>query len=62
MHEYKIYVLNSENHIQKRYDIKACDDITALESARSLAQMATVEIWESARMIARMAKNGETVP
>lgn len=62
MHQYKIYVLNWENHIQKRHDLEARDDVSALEKAKTLALIDTVEIWESARLIARVGKNGEAVP
>ena len=62
MHQYKIYELNGQNHIQKRYDLDAPDDVTALESARQIARVATFEIWESARFIARLGKDGEALP
>jgi hypothetical protein len=62
MNTYRIYEFNSQNHIQKRHDLAAPDDVTALEQAKPFASKATIEIWESARMIARVGYNGEAVP
>lgn len=60
MIEYKIYVLNGQNNIQQRHDIVAPDDVTALEKAKALVRTSTLEVWESARLIARIGVDGET--
>ena len=62
MNHYRIYVFNSLNHIQKRYELAAPDDVSALERAKPLASKAVIEIWERARMIARVGGDGGAAP
>ncbi|MBC8036327.1 MAG: hypothetical protein H7X89_03825 [Rhizobiales bacterium] len=62
MNTYRIYEFNSQNHIQKRHDLAAPDDVTALEQAKALASKTTLEIWENARLIARVGHDGEAAP
>ncbi|MBC8035619.1 MAG: hypothetical protein H7X89_00150 [Rhizobiales bacterium] len=62
MTHYRIYEFNSQNHIQKRHDLAAPDDVTALEQARVFSSKTTIEIWQSARLIARVGNGGEAVP
>ena len=62
MNTYRVYEFSAENHIQNRHDLSAPDDVTALEQAKAFAAKATIEIWESARLIARVGKDGEALP
>ena len=62
MLQYKIYELNGQNLIRKRYDLVAPDDVAALENAKQIARAATFEVWESARFVARTGKDGEALP
>ena len=58
MHEYKLYCIGSNGHIESRHDYRARDDLAALERARELCHEFEIEIWEGARVVTRVAKDG----
>jgi hypothetical protein len=56
--EYKLYCVGDDGHINKRHDSRAKDDLDALEQAQKLCGPHEVEVWEGARLVARVAGNG----
>ncbi len=58
MSDYKLYCIGFDGHIEKRHDYHAPDDLTALDRAREICGPHEVEVWEGARMIARVAADG----
>jgi hypothetical protein len=58
MPEYRIYCINGENRVVSRHDFDVRDDLTAFEKAMELCGTYEVEIWEGARLVTRLAKDG----
>lgn len=54
MIEYRFYLLTDDNHIRWAETMAAADDIVALQVARQLARTGPVEVWQSARLLARI--------
>jgi hypothetical protein len=57
--EYKLYCIGVDGHIEKRHDVLAKDDISALEQAQKICGPHEVEVWDGARMVARVAADGK---
>ena len=55
---YKFYCVDDGGHIVKRHDVEAADDVAALERARELCGEFEIELWEGARFITHVAKDG----
>jgi hypothetical protein len=56
MRPYRIFFLGQDGHIKQPPEIIECpDDQTAIEKAKQLLDGRTVEIWESSRLVARLA-------
>jgi hypothetical protein len=56
MRTYRIFFLGQDGHIKQPPEIVECpDDQTAVEMAQQLLDGRTVEIWESSRLVARLA-------
>ena len=51
---YYAYILDAEDRIQKRHDFEAADDAAALKHARRGLDRNDVEVWQLARMVARL--------
>jgi len=51
---YYAYILDAEDHVQKRHDFEAADDAAALQHARRLVGPHDVELWQLKRMVARL--------
>ena len=58
MPEYKFYCMNDAGHIVKRHDIVVADDVAALERAKEICSEYAIELWERARFIAHVSKDG----
>jgi hypothetical protein len=56
MRPYRIFVLDQDGHIKQPPEIVECpDDQTAIEKAKQLLDGKVIEIWESSRLVARLA-------
>ncbi|HET9019912.1 MAG TPA: hypothetical protein VFN46_10005 [Acetobacteraceae bacterium] len=51
---YRVYMLDSENHIRSAQDIECAGDEEALAVAAQLARGAGAEVWCEARMVCRL--------
>ena len=58
MVEYKLYGIGSDGHVLWRHDCFALDDLDSLDHARELGGIYEIEIWQGARFVARMTKDG----
>lgn len=56
----KLYCYGSDNHINKRHDIRAKDDLAALDRAEEICGPDEVEVWQGARLAARVKADGKT--
>jgi hypothetical protein len=54
MPQYKFYFLDERGHAFRAQDHLLPDDLTALESAKVLCVRNAIEIWQSARQVARV--------
>ena len=59
MNKYEIHLLNAQNRIQRRQNLSARDDVTALEEAQKPGHTGPVEVWENTRLVARIGVHGE---
>ena len=59
MNEYRVYLLNSENHIRGAQNLTAPDESAALRAAFKIAAGGAAEVWQSTRLIARIDRSGE---
>lgn len=50
---YRAYLIGPDDHITKCVEVRTDDEAVALRLAASLADRATVELWQGARKIAR---------
>jgi hypothetical protein len=55
---YYLYRIDDQNHIFDRRDVVAMDDFAALEKAQRQCTEYEIEIWERARFVTRVAKDG----
>jgi len=56
--DYKLYCIGVDGHVVKRYDFAGADDLAALDRVRELCEEFEIEVWERARFVARLAKDG----
>ena len=56
--DYKLYCIGLDGHIERRHDYKARDDLAALDRAKQICGPHEVEVWEGARMVARVKADG----
>ena len=54
MREYRAYLIGRDGHIVHRVDILCVDDEAAKERAQLLVDSHTVELWQGARLVARL--------
>ena len=54
MLEYRAYLIGRDGHIVHRVDILCVDDEAAKERAQLLVDSHTVELWQGARLVARL--------
>jgi hypothetical protein len=55
MPDYRIYSVNSQNHIDSPLTIITCiDDEEAVEHAKQLKQDLDLELWQETRLVARI--------
>ena len=58
MAHYRIYVLDSGDHISEPpEEVECADDQAAIERAQSLLNGRAIEVWEGARCVARLESN-----
>jgi hypothetical protein len=62
MPKYHIYCVDDSNHIVSRHDAVVKDDLSAMEKAKTLCTKYEVEVWEQARFVTRLAKDGTASP
>ena len=60
MTTYRFYLLNGDDLVDA-WDFLLADDKQALEQARALCQDFDVEVWEGARLLARLAPESRPV-
>ncbi len=58
MPEYRIYLLDHDGRIARSFALEVGDDPTALEKAEAIREADTVEIWDRARLVARLGTPG----
>ena len=58
MPDFRVYFIGLDGHIEKRHDYFAPDDLAALDRAREICGPHEVEVWEGARIVARVAGDG----
>ena len=51
---YYAYILDKADHIRKRHDFEAADDAAALKHARQWVDGCDVEVWQVARIVAKL--------
>jgi len=56
--EYNLYCIGTDGRIEKRHDIRANDDLAALDQARQLCHEYEIEIWQGDHIVTRVAKDG----
>ena len=55
MPTYRIYVLEKDDHIQRPATVIDCpDDSAAIENAKALPDGQAIEVWDHARLVARL--------
>lgn len=60
MHDYKIYVLDRQEHIVLAYDFRGPDDSSALEESKRHTDKTALEVWQGARFVARIAQGAKS--
>jgi hypothetical protein len=59
MANYRLYGFRADNHIQDVVEAICSDDSGALEEAAALtSRFVKVEVWQQARMVGRLVKDG----
>lgn len=61
MAEYKLYCLDGQGRIHRRFDLVADDDSAAVAAARDMAPEHDCEIWSGTRKVALMPAGGDPV-
>ena len=59
MHQYRIYLIDGQNRVQRRHEFEGPDDLSAFAKANQLRNSQAAEIWESTRLVARITSEGE---
>lgn len=57
--KYRLFFYDRHRHIRRVENITCATDNIACQEAKSLQDGGSVEIWEAARMVARIEANGE---
>lgn len=60
MLEYRIYILSAHGDISLAFDFQGPDDASAIEESKKYSVEHAVEIWQRARLVARINKGGAT--
>ena len=55
MPEYRIYTVGSDGHFISGQDIECADDQEAIQIAQQAVDGRSIELWERARFITRLA-------
>jgi hypothetical protein len=55
---YRIYFVNETGHVFEAQDCDAADDLSAFNKATALSKSYNVEVWQSSRCVAKIAKSG----
>jgi hypothetical protein len=58
MQQYKFYFLDDRGHVFRAQDHLLPDDLSALENAQALCIQHVIELWQSARQVARVEPDG----
>jgi hypothetical protein len=53
MSDYRVYVIDGQNHIVDRIDLDCADDSAAIEYAKQYINGKDIELWQRDRRIAR---------
>ena len=59
MHQYRIYLIDNDDHFASEVEFEGPDDLSALDKANLLRQSQAAEIWEFTRLVARITSQGE---
>lgn len=55
MREYRVYVLDPEDHVKRRHDFTAVDDADAMKQAHQSLDGHDLEIWNLDRVVGRLS-------
>ena len=55
---YRLYFLDRDDHIRHAVSLECEDDAQAIELARGHADGRTLELWQGARRVVRLASDG----
>jgi hypothetical protein len=58
MREYRLYRLDTSGHVRSRHEFDAVDDAAAVQHARDAHGECDCEIWERARKVAVVPRDG----
>lgn len=58
MLDYRIYFLDTLGRINLSYDFRGPDDLSALDEAKKYADKCPLEVWQRARLVARIDRDG----
>jgi hypothetical protein len=56
MRDYRVYLLDKDDHIVDAHVIRADSDQKAVEAAKQYVDGCNVEVWDGARKIARLVR------
>lgn len=63
MRVYRICCMDSSDRIRTSFNLSCRDDLEALSEAESICDDGPVEVWEGAKLVARVkAKNASLTP
>jgi hypothetical protein len=62
MKGYRVYYINSANHVVDALDLACQDETTAVYKANRLGAGRALELWESDRLIVRFPTVGVSAP
>jgi hypothetical protein len=58
MAQYRVYTVGSDNHFVGAPEVIECaDDVAAIKKAKELKNGLDVEVWERARVVARLTRD-----
>jgi hypothetical protein len=55
MTDYRVYIIDDDDHIKRRVDLDCADDDAAIEYAKQYIDGHDVELWQRDRRIVRFA-------
>jgi hypothetical protein len=59
MSDYRVYVLDNDDHITARVELDCADDSAAIEYAKQFVNGQDIELWQGDRRIAKLDRKSE---